>query len=275
MTREKPEPGRAAPTAEQLLDTYRSELQARFPLPPARKPRRAKKVVQGALVLLLGAAGLVWLDPAYRSESYASGIHRLPVMLADGSQVMLDAGTELRVGWHFRSRRLELLRGRARFAVQRQVWRPLTVEAGELRAKVLGTTFTVDRRDDGGQVMVMEGVVAVTSTMHGQSVRLGAGEQAELHGGRLERLAKVDTEAGIAWVRGRLLFDRTPLGEALVQMRRYHNAPIRLSDPSLAELRLSGGISTERVDTFLQTLPAILPVVVEEEADGSILIGRR
>lgn len=267
-----------ADSAEQLLAQHRGELQERFPLPPPRAPRAtgSKRGVQGALLLLLGAAGLFWLDPAYRSESHLSVAgQRQTLVLGDGSQVMLDADTRLRVDWHLRSRQVELYRGQVRFAVQRQPWRPFQVAAGALRVEVLGTTFSVRRQADQAQVVVAEGLVAVSASQGEGPLQLRAGEQVSASAGRLGTPSRLDAEAAMAWTQGRLVFARTPLGEALAQLRRYHAAPIRLGDPALAELQLSGVIATDRAATFLHSLPAILPVEVSELADGTVLIGRR
>ncbi|WP_128576411.1 FecR domain-containing protein [Pseudomonas sp. BAY1663] len=114
--------GRQAPRSspEQLLQQHRQELQQRFALPPARAARRSRKALLGPLVLLLASAALLWLDPAYRHESHASGEQRLAVTLADGSQALLDSRTRLHVAWHLRSRQLTLEQGQAQLAVRRQ-----------------------------------------------------------------------------------------------------------------------------------------------------------
>lgn len=47
-------------------------------------------------------------------------------------------------------------------------------------------------------------------------------------------LAKVDAATAMAWKDDRLVFERTPLGEAVALLRHYRKAPILLDDPSLA-----------------------------------------
>ncbi len=269
--------GRQAPRSspEQLLQQHRQELQQRFALPPARAARRSRKALLGPLVLLLASAALLWLDPAYRHESHASGEQRLAVTLADGSQALLDSRTRLHVAWHLRSRQLTLEQGQAQLAVRRQPWRPLRVDAGALQVEVLGTTFGVLREHERAQVTVIEGRVAATDARGAGRTELRAGDRVTAHAGGLEQAQRVDLETAMAWTRGRLIFRRTPLADALVQMQRYHPAPIRLNEPTLAELPVSGALSTTRVAAFLKALPALLPVVVTEADDGGFLINQR
>lgn len=264
----------AAPT-DNLLQQHRQELQERFPLPPVRAPQRSRKAAQGALALFLAAATLLWLDPAYRSESYASTGQRETLLLADCSQAVLDTYTQLKVSWHLRSRQLTLLRGQVRLAVQRQPWRPLRVDAGLVHIEVLGTTFNVLREQEHAQVSVVEGLVAVADAQGTGRIELHPGEQLSARSGSLGVPQTVDVEAAMAWTQGRLIFQRTPLADALDQMRRYHPASIRLNDPRLASLPVSGASSTARVAAFLKTLPALLPVEVTEMDDGSLSIDRR
>lgn len=268
----QPDPPEAT---EHLLQHYRQELQKRFALPPARPPRRPRKVLHGALTLLLIGAALLWLDPAYRSESHFSRGQRQMLTLADGSQALLDINTQLQINWHLRSRRLILESGQVRLDVQRQPWRPLRVDAGTLQVEVLGTTFSLLRDDKQAQVLVLEGLVAVSDAQGRERTQLRAGQQLATRAGRLEQVQRVDPEVAMAWTQGRLVFQRTPLADALVQLQRYHPAPIRLVEPTLAGLPVSGALSILRVAAFLKALPALLPVTVTQMEGGSLTIDKR
>lgn len=70
---------------------------------------------------------------------------------------------------------LRLLRGSARFAVQRNPSRVFRVEAGRTAVEVLGTQFTMTRRAELTQVAVIQGRVRVLWDSH--YTELGAGEQ--------------------------------------------------------------------------------------------------
>src|SRR5688572_21604466 len=85
------------------------------------------------------------------------------VLLADGSRVTLNTDTALTVRYATSSRRVELERGEAIFAVKHDAARPFEVAARQTVTRALGTEFNVDRRSDRIRVSVIEGVVRVSA----------------------------------------------------------------------------------------------------------------
>ncbi|BBP77728.1 sensor [Pseudomonas sp. Ost2] len=259
---------------EEALARHREELRKRFPLPEPR-PRKPRKAVVGALLAMLLAAGLGWLDPAYHRESHASAVgERRVLALADGSRMTLDSNSRVTVEWHLRSRRVELQAGQALFDVSKTVFRPFEVEAGTTRVRVLGTLFSVDRLDQGARVTLVRGKVDV-DTADGRHVQLAPGQQVETGPGRHLQPLGVDAEAAIAWKDNRLIFDRTPLADALARIQRYRTAPIRLDDPSLAGLPITGVFDSSKVEDLLALLPGILPLSLHSESDGTLHVRRK
>lgn len=88
------------------------------------------------------------------------------VTLADGSEVTLEPGSELRVAGAFTNNKREVyLTGEAFFHVKRDTLRPFLVYANEVITKVLGTSFTVKAYKGAKQttVAVMTGKVSVST----------------------------------------------------------------------------------------------------------------
>lgn len=138
---------------------------------------------------------------------------------------------------------------------------------------MLGTRFNVRRLDDDVRVTLERGRVEVGTSATAQApVVLLPGQQVDAIGGQLMPLAKVDAATAMAWKDDRLVFERTPLGEAVALLRHYRKAPILLDDPSLASLRLTGVFAAHNVDRLLDLLPSILPVAVSRQEDGSVEI---
>jgi len=69
-------------------------------------------------------------------------------------------------------------------------------------------------------------------------------------------------------------FDGTPLRDAIVDLQRYSEVPLRLADERTGGLRLSGEFDSRQVRALLEQLPAVLPVTVVRAADGGLVIGR-
>ncbi|MFT4241810.1 MAG: FecR domain-containing protein [Acidovorax sp.] len=260
------------------LDAERDALRALFPLPPP-KPPRARTALRngGAAALVLGTATglLYWADPAWRTEHHATAIgEQRSVALADGSTLTLDTATALDVSWHLRSRRVALRHGQARFAVEPSAWRPFEVTAAATRIRVVGTIFDVRRDRDQVQVTVLQGRVEVRGPGSADAPQLlTPGQRLHLGGPLPATPQPVDATQVGAWQLGRLVFDRTPLREALAEVQRYRSAPIRLRDDGrLGAQAVTGVFETAHTDQLLDLLPRIVPAQVRRHGDGSVEI---
>lgn len=282
MSAAPPEPGPARPplepSAEDVLEQHRDALKERFPLPgPERlQRRRGGRVATRVLPLLLVAAGgLLMADPAWQVRTYQTAVgERRQVTLADGSRVLLDAGTRLQVRCHLRSRQVLLAQGHARFDVQRSAWRRFQVDAGPVRIRNYGTVFDVDRQGDLSEITLWRGAVGVTVEGAGAEQRLKPGQRLLAQPGSLSPPEAVDPDRA-DWTTGRLQFDRMPLAEVLRTLQRYHDRPIVLDDPALGALPVSGVFDADRAETAVALLPEILPVQVQRGTDGSLHLRAR
>ncbi|GLO13457.1 sensor [Pseudomonas putida] len=235
--------------------------------------RKAGKAAKASLLSLLLAGGLWWLDPAWQTEQVrvAVGIQR-ELVLADGSQVLLDSGSRLLIERRLRSRQLELVEGQARFTVV-HADAPFIVRSQGVQVRDIGTVFDVRSDARGVRVGVQEGAVEVGSG-HGAVQQLTAGQQLLAVAGELGAVQAVQPGAMAAWSRSVLRFDGTPLGDAIVDLQRYCEMPLRLADERTGSLRLSGEFDSRQVRALLEHLPAVLPVTVVRGADGGVVIGR-
>ena len=203
------------------------------PWPPADElPRRrhnrmriwAPVAALAACLLLFIAAGLVWFgNPGtllLADHRTAPGEIRA-VGLADGSTVLLGPASAIAVRYSDSDRAVELLEGVAYFtAIPREQagGRPFTVMAAGGTAQALGTRFQVERTGDAVIVTVTEHKVEVA--LDGAAVKLSPGEAVRYAPGNpgkgtLGKVRTVSLEQSLAWQRGRLIFDRVPLDEAM------------------------------------------------------------
>lgn len=263
---------------DEAIARFREELKQRFPLPPATPAKRKRKrTAEKTLGLLLAiAAGVVWVDPAYRSQHVASEVgQRQTLQLADGSEVLLDSNSEIKISWHLRTRQVELTRGQALFQVAPMMYRPFLVDAGGAGVRVVGTRFNVIRHEQDVQVTVAEGKVAVRGDANDTVALLEPGQQLRVKKGIPGQVTQVNADDVTAWQDSRLVFESTPLAEVIGTLQRYYRQPITLQDATIARLPLSGVFDSEHVDRLLALLPGILPVSVTTAADGAVLIRSR
>jgi transmembrane sensor len=194
---------------------------------------------------LFSSAGDAWLA----DHTAGSGLPQR-VLLADGSHLLLDAGTAVDVDYSDRARRVILRRGRVLADVQPDTARPFTVAADEVTAQALGTVYTVARDDMGAAVSVREGEVLVS---HGASSRVLQAGQALAAGGRqLQPVAAGD----LAWTENRLVFTDRPLGEVLTDLDRYWPGVIWVRDAGLASLPVSGSYRLDDPPAVVAALAA-------------------
>jgi len=273
-----PCPARAEqPPVDDALERHREALKNHFPVPPRPKPRKPAKAAGAALMVALSIGALAWLNPAYKTERFVTAMgERRAVVLDDGSELLLDSGSDVDVAWHLRSRSVDLRAGQAIFDVSSAVYRPFVVTAGSTSVRVLGTVFNVRRlENDNVRVTLARGRIEVSETTAQQaSLVLVPGQQVDSIRGHLMPVTQVDTHKAMAWKDDRIVFEKTPLDEAIALLRLYRKAPIRLSDPSLAGLTVTGVFDARNVDVLLDLLPSILPVSVTRQEDSSVQIQR-
>jgi transmembrane sensor len=188
-------------------------------------------------------------------------------------------------------RRVVLERGEGLFDVAKDKTRPFEVVVGDTVVRAVGTRFFVQRHGDGRvEVTVYEGIVevvkpeaqgvgTVASSVDAkpqttrQSVRLGVGQTAvSLADRTMVALADVQAmERKLAWQHDRIVFDRTPLVDALEEVNRYSAKPIRLGDASLQSVQVSGSFSTQDTAVFLRSLEQGFGLRVQRDGESWVL----
>jgi transmembrane sensor len=219
-----------------------------------------------AVVLAVGAAvvvGRVRESTPVRApmvEYHAGRGQRTILQLGDGTQVTLAPGSVLRraADYGVRSRRLEL-QGEGYFVVAHDVSRPFTVATGRVVARVLGTRFDV--RGYAGEsattVVVAEGQVAVAALQTAgdtSSLVLTAGDAVSVRDGAITRVHGLSIEDALAWTRGTMVFRDMPLSEVATRISRWYDVDVRLADPRLGALRITGSFGDESVSDVLDAV---------------------
>lgn len=190
-------------------------------------------------------------------------------VLADGSAVTLNTGTAVEAQLTSGQRGITLKRGEALFEVQRDETRPFVVAVGQDTVTALGTRFQVRQENNEGEsiVTLLEGSVRITRPT-GSTRVLKPGERAKLDrlGGII--ISRVDAEEAVSWSRGWLVFRNEPLSRVVAEVNRYADQPIRLAEPSLGSLRLSGNFRVGDSASMASAMAALLPLAVADAGDG-------
>ena len=252
--------------------TRRPHRSAREFVPSSHRPwRTGWQLAAALLIALAGGSALVLVLFRARPSAPAEmtrvatttpgqrGVFRLP----DGTQVVLGVASTLRYPAAFADGSREVsLDGEAYFDVAHDSHRPFTVRAGDLVAKDLGTEFTVRAypEDAGARVVVREGRVAIraASTQATPERVVAPGQLGRLGSGQEPTVEPADTAALFAWTEGRLVFDGTPLRDALPQLGRWFDLDFRLADSALGDVPLTATLRTQPTTDVLNNLAASL-----------------
>lgn len=274
--REALEPDAESGRDEHVSDDRVVPMSPRRQRPARRRFGLAYAAAAAIVVVAIAAVVIVFGLHASSTQLYVTNDHGKEIRLADGSQVHMDIHTRLqaRFGWWHRN--VSLSQGRAVFDVVHD-GRPFVVHVGADRVTVLGTRFQVDRRPDNDNVVVtlMRGSVSVDLAKNDAQVQLRPGQQLSWQAstGRWNR-RDVDTAVATSWTRGFLVFNATPLAQAIAEVNRYSTHKLYLADPSLGSLQLSGSFRLGDAAATANALPYVLPVTVHDEGKEIVVSHR-
>lgn len=246
-----------------------------IPSPPATRRWQFSAALAAAAVL---AAILVLPrhapEPALELRTPVGGFRQ--VRLEDGSEVTLNTDTALRVALGEAERTVTMDRGEALFRVAPDAARPFSASCGNATVTVLGTAFAASCSEAGMAVVVEHGVVRFAP-------RQGSASTQILHAGEASRfdvregmsdIHSTDTASALAWEQRRLVFEDAPLAEVVRELQRHMNPVLRITDPEVAAIRVSGVFSTAEPLLTLEALERSLGIEVNGPAGGPLLIAR-
>jgi transmembrane sensor len=253
-------------------------------IPPApAKPRRhwlPSLAVGGLVAAAACVAFVLWpaRSPAPTTTEFvtATAQHH-SLTLADGTHIDLSARTRVTITLGASERRVQLAGGQAFFAVAKDATKPFTVETPVGSVLVTGTKFAVCTEPDTGlEVLVSEGQVRVSPTAAATPITLGAGQRLTATGAQIavEALPPEAMADALAWRSGQIVFNATPLGQALANFARFHGRDITTSVEA-ANLHIGGRYNLDDLDGFLAALEEILPVQVTRPPNGPVQVGLR
>ncbi len=233
------------------------------------------------IVIVIGAFA-AWQSarkPGYRTE--VGALQAIP--LVDGSRVILNTNTNIQVEVTQTERRVSLEHGEAFFEVAKDRVRPFVVEAGGRRIVAVGTQFSV-RRDAGEvRVLVTEGTVRLESagavpsgqpaTAHPAETLLKAGSiaRADMDSVLVHEKPLAEVEQMLSWRSGYLVFDRTPLAEAVAEFNRYNARQIVIDDPRVAAVPVGGNFRATNVEAFVRLIASDLSITATRQGNKIIL----
>lgn len=272
---------------------------------PTQRKKSFTRVYQFALAaMLLISVSLVLLFDSSPTQNAAPSPKAIVyetlkgeqsvVKLEDGSDVVLNTGTELKVVFADSGRLAILVRGEAYFDVASDPYRPFSVVAGDHLIQAVGTSFSVYYPTRGPiEVIVEEGIVRVKSDASAASKAaeneqtsptlivggspLEAGQLGLFTGdtGTVLRIDSDSLDAQLSWRQGKLVFRGETLERALADVSRYTTTEFEFLDEDAKSIAVAGVFQSGDVDGLLRTLAANLGITYQRIDEDRILISRR
>ncbi|MFR0693214.1 FecR domain-containing protein [Enterobacterales bacterium AE_CKDN230030158-1A_HGKHYDSX7] len=232
----------------------------------AREDRRRSRrtLLKGMLLALgagsLGLGGYREYEQGVLFADYRSAVgERLPVVLADGSQLLLNTGSALDVREVGGQCRVTLRSGEVLVNAVGRALLSVATAQGVVRAQ--GGRFSVRQLEVASQVEVFAGRVQVQPKNALAVATLDQGQACLFDAGEVISTRTLDYSAD-AWSRGLLIANDQRLADFLADLGRYRHGLLRC-DPEVADLRLSGTFALDDPEQIFRALASTLPVRVE------------
>lgn len=219
---------------------------------------------------------------AYKEVKTPKG-KRLHIQLSDGTQIWVNSESTIKYPQVFNGDdRKVYLEGEAYFDVTEDKTKPFFVYAGEIRVKVLGTSFNVRSypEDDFVETTLEKGKInierigtdvnsEIISMTPNQKVTLyKAGHQPQVANeapattqemrkieGKTAIIAKdIETDLYTSWKDEKLVFRGEQLEKLKLRLERWYNVPIVVKDSELLKKKLTGTFVKEPIKEALRAL---------------------
>jgi ferric-dicitrate binding protein FerR (iron transport regulator) len=198
--------------------------------------------------------------------------------LPDGTVVTLNTGATLSYPTHFEgSFRKVTLQGEAWFEVAHDETKPFIIAAGNVRIRVVGTSFFVNTKtgSDTREVILSSGTVRVYYNDKPEMSRLLLpGDKAELITGGYEITKSANADVNfLAWKTKHLVFSNTPLNEVAALLTKVYQTNIRLAGGNLNDCRITATFDRQSLESVLNVLKATLDLQVRNSGTGIEISG--
>ncbi len=255
-----------------------AEVQAEPP-PPALSRRRVLAWTGAGSAVAAAVVALGISLPAAGAIHTGLGEVRL-VTLDDGSTVMLNTQTSVRIRYSESERRVELLDGEAYFTIVGDS-RPFLVDAGEARLRSARATFRVRKLaakpldvlvDRGGLLLNRTGMSAPVAMRANTRIALPSAPAPARAVAPVPQPVSPDLlSRELAWREGKIAFEGERLDEAAAAFARYSNTRIEIADPALAREPVTGLFSASDPAGFGRAAASIFGARIEQRGNSLIL----
>jgi len=216
------------------------------------------------------------------------------ITLRDGSTVLLNTNSSIRVDYSLETRNISLLSGQAHFEVTKDNTRPFKVYAGKGLVRAVGTAFSVYLQPDIIEVTVTEGTIELSAVAPAPAptnqpeteptapsktitklslVTAGQNATMDQDTSSIDSIEVIDAPEivqKLAWHQGLLRFSGDPLEDVVAEISRYTDLSIVILDPEIRDLRIGGFFKVGETEKMFQALETSFGINVKRQGNHSV-----
>jgi ferric-dicitrate binding protein FerR (iron transport regulator) len=232
------------------------------------------KYTAAAVAILLIGFSTLWMVTSVKSKQILQQQTEIisplgqksKVLLPDSSVVWLNSGSSLKYKGNFNMKEREVvLEGEAYFEVFKNKSKKFRVKTGILNVDVYGTAFNIKNHNDDNfqEITVSEGRVGISGKT-GEIRQLIRGDQAILDK-RTNKIVFTQNSPEVinAWKNNELIFDNTPLEEAVKYLERWYGVQIAIDKTMMGKHNYTFKIKTESFREMLEIMKVMTPIEYE------------
>lgn len=259
------------PNTEKQSYAENQLIQSIFPSSTRTLPFYKNKRLLGlaASFLLIGLTTFIYFisRPVVTKVQTLAGGYSSQI-LPDGSEVTLNAKSQIdyKKNWDKEKTREVWLKGEAYFHIKKTTNKShFIVHTESCDIIVTGTKFNVVSGAIRTQVFLDEGSVTL-QTKDGKKIIMQPGQFVEIMKNTIHELTP-QREKTLAWKDHKLVFDNTPLSEAIDMINEQYDVHIVITDSALKNEPITGILPNNNLDVLLNTFEATMNFKIERKDD--------
>jgi transmembrane sensor len=200
------------------------------------------------------------------------------VVLPDGSTVWLNSDSKIIYPDNFSKDKREVeISGEAYFEVTKDTTKPMIIRTAKgFAIQVLGTTFSIKsyENDLESKAILYNGSIRLITDpkRNGKEVVLNMkpNDCAIITDDGTTKLTRIEKTNDIAWLKGEIVFENTPMSEVLKVIERWYGKNFDVKDSSLYNYKLNATFKSESLIQILDIISLCTSVKYRIEEDKVI-----
>lgn len=235
------------------------------------------RIAASVLLVCAVSYGVWYVVNSNDSSIYVSsrdGVDK--VILNDGSLVWLRG--ESNISYYEKPDegiRYGELEGEALFEVAKDPNRPFVVQCGDIKVKVLGTSFSLKKSGDQVELKVLTGKVNISSSINTEGIDVEPNEQAIYSNGEIQKLTLKEEEVSSVTANTDydMAFSGATMSEVAGRIEDKFNVKVSLANRKIGDCRITADFTDHSLNSTLQMITEVLDVNFSQKGNTVTISG--